>query len=158
MLELPWATTTVRQSLLLRSRVNNKTRPVLVPTRPCPAFYTRRTHHDAATSRLNVEGAEEVVLEADPRRQNPAVWLPDAILDRWFRHADSMGHTRLCARNTGLRVAAKPCRATKEMRFTSERRKRQNCTRTGHLARQTGEAIMRFNSPSRPKNPRMTTR
>jgi len=69
---------------------------VLVPTRPLSAFTHAARHHDGTILKIDVEGAEEVVL-------NP-ILTPGT---------------------------AEPC-APREMRFTSERRKRQNCNELGN--------------------------
>ena len=60
---------------------------VLVPTRPLSAFTHAARHHDGTILKIDVEGAEEVVLNPILAQGKSGGWLPDAILIE-VRHAD----------------------------------------------------------------------
>ena len=60
---------------------------VLVPTRPLSAFTHAARHHDGTILKIDVEGAEEVVLNPILAQGKTGGWLPDAILIE-VRHAD----------------------------------------------------------------------
>ena len=76
---------------------------VLVPTRPLSAFTHAARHHDFTVLKIDVEGAEEVVLNPMLDQAKVGGWLPDAMLVE-VRHADQWD-SDLCARilNSGFR-------------------------------------------------------
>jgi len=75
----------------------------LVPTRPLSAFTHAARHHDFTVLKIDVEGAEEVVLNPMLDQAKVGGWLPDAMLVE-VRHADQWD-SDLCARilNSGFR-------------------------------------------------------
>ncbi len=79
-------------------RVNRRQRNggVLVPTRPLSAFTGASKHHDISVLKIDIEGAEESVLNPVFDAAEKGGWLPDAILIE-VRHADEW-QTDICAR------------------------------------------------------------
>lgn len=69
---------------------------VLVPTRPLSAFTDASRHHDKSIVKIDVEGAEEVVLGPILENAENGGWLPDAILIE-VRHSDQWD-TDLCGK------------------------------------------------------------
>ena len=75
----------------------------LVPTRPLSAFTSAARHHDFTVLKIDVEGAEEVVLNPMLDQAKVGGWLPDAMLVE-VRHSDQWD-TDLCSNilNSGFR-------------------------------------------------------
>jgi FkbM family methyltransferase len=84
------------QASLKRVRKKQRTGGVLVPTRPLSAFTGAARNHDLSVLKIDVEGAEEVVLGPLLEDAKTGGWLPDAILIE-VRHADQW-ETDLCAK------------------------------------------------------------
>ncbi len=83
------------QASLKRVRKKQRTGGVLVPTRPLSAFTDAAKNHDVSVLKIDVEGAEEMVMTPLLTEGQKGGWLPDAILIE-VRHADQWD-SDLCA-------------------------------------------------------------
>jgi FkbM family methyltransferase len=84
------------QASLKRVQPRQRTGGLWVPTRPLSAFTNAAKHHDLTVIKIDVEGAEETVLNPMLDQAEKGGWLPDAILIE-VRHSDQW-QTDLCAK------------------------------------------------------------